>query len=188
MPPNPHPLVVHFTIALIIASVLCDLLGWLWKKPFFHTVGWWNLVFGFFGAFVTVATGLYAEGHVEHTDAAHAVMEKHQTLGLTVLGIVAGLFLWRLLRRGEIPQKLWSLYLVVGIAAVGVMTVGAYYGGELVYTHGVAVRAVSPPPEHQHKPDGEDQEGAHSSAPPDTLSKTKAAQPHVHNGGQTQKH
>lgn len=184
MPPNPHPLVVHFTIALIIVSVLCDLLGWLLKKSFFHTVGWWNLFFGFLGTLVTVATGLYAEDHVAHTEAAHALIEKHETLGLIVLGIIAVLFLWRLLRRGEIPQRLLSLYLLAGVVAIGVLTVGAYYGGELVYTHGVAVRAVSAPPEHRHKPDGEDEEGTHSSAQPDTLSTTKAA----HKGGQAHKH
>lgn len=155
MPPNFHPLVVHFTIALFAVSVLCDLLGWLFKKESLHTVGWWNLLFGFFGALTTVVTGLVAEGSVGHNEAAHAIMQTHKTLGLIVLGTMAALFLWRVIRRGQIPQKLLMVYLLIGVAGVGVMTAGAYYGGELVYTYGVAVRAVPEMTDHEHENGGD---------------------------------
>jgi uncharacterized membrane protein len=71
MPSNLHPLVVHFAIALFFVSVFCDILGWLLKKESLHTVGWWNLLFGFFGAIVTVAAGLLAERSVGHNETAH---------------------------------------------------------------------------------------------------------------------
>ncbi len=165
MPPNPHPLVVHFTVALFSVSVLCDVLGWLLKKEALRTVGWWNLLFGFFGTLVTVATGLLAERSVGHNDAAHAVMQTHKTFGLIVLGLMAALFLWRAFHRGQIPQKLLAVYLLIAIAGVGVMTVGAYYGGELVYTHGMAVRAMPQPASHEHE-SGE--QHRHAAPPPDS--------------------
>lgn len=163
MPPNPHPLVVHFTIALFFISVLCDVLGWLLKKESLHTVGGWNLIFGFFGAIVTVATGLLAERSVGHNDAAHAIMETHKTFGLILLSLMAALFLWRIFRRGQIPQKLLAVYLFIAVLGVGVMSMGAYYGGELVYTHGVGVRAIPKTADHEHESNGRQDHGAPSS-------------------------
>lgn len=180
MPPNPHPLVVHFTIALFSISVLCDVLGWLLRKESLHTVGGWNLIFGFFGAIVTVATGLFAERSVGHNNAAHAIMETHKTFGLIVLGLMAALFLWRIFRRGQIPQKLLPVYLLIAIAGVSAMTVGAYYGGELVYTHGVAVRAMPKTIDHTHESNGHHN---HAAPPPDLSVINEKTQHEAMNGG-----
>lgn len=168
MPPNPHPLLVHFTIALFFVSVLSDVIGWLFKKESLHTVGWWNLVFGFASTVLTAATGLLAERAVGHNDAAHTIMQTHKTLGLIVLGLMAALFLWRAIRRGQIPQKLLAVYLLLAVAGVGVMAAGGYYGGELVYTHGVSVRAMLQPTDGE----GEGDEPHHHAAPPPDSSGT----------------
>jgi uncharacterized membrane protein len=165
MPANLHPLVVHFAIALFSVSVLCDILGWLLKKESLHTVGWWNLIFGFLGAIVTVTTGLLAERSVGHNEAAHAIVETHKTFGLVLLSLVAVLFLWRAFRRGQIPQKLLAVYFFIAVLGVGVMTLGAYYGGELVYTHGVGVRSMPETTEHEHEGNGHQHQ---ATTPPDS--------------------
>jgi uncharacterized membrane protein len=137
-----HPKVVHFTIALFTVSVLLDLLGIVFKKEKFKIAGWYNLVLAGTAAIITVITGLLAEANVAHNDAAHEIMEKHETIGYMVLGFILVLLIWRIMLKGNFPQKLSVVYLGLALAGLGTMFTGAYYGGEMVYTHGVAVKAV----------------------------------------------
>ena len=138
-----HPKVVHFTIALFSLAVLFDLLGMIFKKEYFHRTAWLNLIFASAAGIVTVLTGLLAEANVVHNDAAHEIMETHETVGYFVLGAILILFIWRLVLKGEFPYKASYIYVILGAAGVGLMFTGAYYGGEMVYTHGVAVKAIS---------------------------------------------
>ena len=137
-----HPKVVHFAVALFSLSVLFDLLSVITKKETFHTAGRVNLIFAGAAGIITVITGLIAENRVPHVDAAHEIMEIHETLGFITLGSILLLLVWRLFLKGKLPEKAIALYLFIGIAGLGVMFTGAYYGGEMVYTYGVAVKAV----------------------------------------------
>ena len=69
-------------------------------------------------------------------------METHETIGFIVLGIILLLLVWRIILKGGPVQRLSWLYLLLGIGGVGLMVYGASLGGEMVYTHGVAVKAV----------------------------------------------
>jgi uncharacterized membrane protein len=138
-----HPKVVHFTIALFSLAVLFDLLGMIFKKEYFHNAAWLNLIFASAAGILTVLTGLFAEANVVHNDAAHGIMETHETIGFFVLGTILILLIWRLLLKGKFPDKTSYIYVIIGAAGVGLMFTGAYYGGEMVYTHGVAVKAMS---------------------------------------------
>ena len=144
-----HPKVVHFTIALFSLAVLLDVIGMITKNEKFHWAALLNLIFAGAAAIVTVISGLLAESNVLHNDAAHEIMETHETLGFIVLGSILLLLIWRIILKGNFPGKAVWLYLIIGIGGIGVMFVGADYGGEMVYTHGVAVKAV-PVEEHAH--------------------------------------
>jgi len=151
MPPNPHPLFVHFTLGLLIASVLCDLLGLVLKRNSLHSAGWWNLAFGALAALAAVATGLYAEWTVEHDEAAHRVMEVHKAIGLAALGLTGALFTWRSACKGLLPKRFRPFYLSASVVLVSLLAAGGYYGGELVYKHGVAVQGAQGAPGHPHE-------------------------------------
>jgi uncharacterized membrane protein len=137
-----HPQVVHFTIALFSVYVLFEILGVLTGRQSFRLAAWMNLLFAGAAAIVTVLTGLLAANNVAHNDAAHEIMERHETIGFIVLGIILLLVVWRLFLKGKLPGKLLWLYIVVALVGVGTMFFGAYLGGEMVYTYGVAVKAV----------------------------------------------
>jgi uncharacterized membrane protein len=138
-----HPKVVHFTIALFSVAVQFDLIGMIFKKEYFHNAAWLNLIFASAAGIVTVLTGLLAEANVVHNDAAHGIMETHETIGFFVLGAILILLIWRLVLKGKFPYKTSYIYMIIAAAGVGLMFTGAYYGGEMVYTHGVAVKAMS---------------------------------------------
>ncbi len=80
MTPYLHPAITHFTIALLAASVLFDLLGIFLGKDSLHAAAWWNLLAGSIAAIFTVATGLLAERSAEHDETAHEVLQVHKAI------------------------------------------------------------------------------------------------------------
>ncbi len=137
-----HPILVHFTIALFSLSVLFDILGKLTKKEGFHVAAWFNLLFAGFAVITTVISGLVAESRAPHTDAGHELLSTHATIGFIVSGIIVFLWVWRAVLNGSLPIKGEIIYFIIAILGVGLMFVGGYYGGEMVYTHGYGVKAV----------------------------------------------
>ncbi|MBL8197705.1 MAG: DUF2231 domain-containing protein [Chromatiales bacterium] len=105
--PNWHPLLVHFTIALLtIATLLFMAAAFAGRNRPVHgieTTANWNLWLGAALTVLTVGAGLQAAGSVTHDDAAHLVMENHKlwALGTTVLFLLLALWnAWRV-RRGQ---------------------------------------------------------------------------------------
>ncbi len=139
---NLHPITVHFTIALFSLVVLFDILGWIFSNENFKTASFLNLAFALPAAIASVLTGRYAESLVPHNEVIHEVMEKHETIGYIVIAVIAVIFIWRLATYKKYIRNSPALITIVGIIGFGLMSVGAYYGGELVFTHGVGVKPM----------------------------------------------
>ena len=139
-----HPLVVHFPIALLIASLLFDAVGWWWKRPAFTEAALGIQTLGVLGAIVAVITGNQAEEAVERIPGIHDVLEQHETLGQILLWaglVVVALrffFFWR--RMLGQPTKAFLMVLSLGLAIL--VGVTGYYGGKLVYEFGAGVDRV----------------------------------------------
>jgi uncharacterized membrane protein len=159
--PNIHPLLVHFTIALFTASVAFDILGILTKRESLKAAGWWNLLLAAAAAIVTVITGLFAANTLPHAEEIHELMGIHETLGLIVLGLILVLFIWRGLNHGSVPARLAGVFVLMGIVGVGMMWVGAHYGGEMVYGHGMGVAPMMQEMMHEHHHFHEGSKGEH---------------------------
>jgi len=72
-----HPFVVHFAVALLIISVLFDVVAVTTHRPHFENVGWWNLFIGFFASVFAVITGLYAKNSANFgTGIEHHLIER----------------------------------------------------------------------------------------------------------------
>jgi len=149
---NPHPMFVHFPIALLSVGLLFDILGLLLKRASLKNAGWWCLIVGVAGAIGAATTGLLAEESVPHSDAVHSIMETHETVGLIAAGTFAALLLWRAFNRGRLPGKtaLLRIYILAAVVGVGVMFYGGYLGGVMVFEHGVGGTAVTFKEEHDH--------------------------------------
>jgi len=104
-------------------------------------------------------------------------METHETIGYIVLGIILALLIWRILLKGQFPKKASFLYIILALTGIGFIFTGAYYGGEMVYTHGVAVKAVPVTEEGTgHSHDGGSH--SHSAAVEDDHHSTGIAEDH----------
>ena len=139
-----HPMVVHFPIALLMASVLLDLLAARWHQIGFPEASLYTLIGGLAGAVVSVITGSFAEELVEKSGVPEAALDLHETLGYATLWLFVGLLAIRLgMSRGwlrEIP----ALSIGVGLVGVVILAATGYYGGSLVYEFGAGVARTLP--------------------------------------------
>lgn len=147
---NIHPMFVHFPIALLIFSVVCDILGRLFKKDSLENAGWWGLCLGILAIVLTATTGLLAASSVPHIEAAHELMENHEHLQLIAGAIFLILFIVRIVNKTRLPQRTiaFALYIVVALAGIGTMSFGAHLGGRLVYEFGVGTNIVKAEEHH----------------------------------------
>ncbi len=163
---NIHPLFVHFPIALLTVFVLIDLSGSLFNKPAWRMVAGWFLYVGVIMTMATVAAGLAAEESVAHGGNVHDIMERHETLALTVLALAVLLAVWRFFRRGKLTGGANIVYLGLAILMNIVLIFAADLGGLMVYKYGVNVEAAQTVNQtlfHEHNHGSHDHAGgAHS--------------------------
>jgi uncharacterized membrane protein len=136
---NIHPIFVHFPIALLTLSLVFEMLFLVRSELEFSRVGWWLHMAGTLGLLLSVATGLRAVSDVRLSLGAADIIEYHQQIALLVTGLFTGLLLWRIGVRTTLPQNGRAMYVAAFAAGLILMWLGAWYGGELVYRHGVGV-------------------------------------------------
>ena len=160
--PNWHPILVHFTIALLAIATLLFVVSAVAGRgrgqgramPGVEATANWNLWLGAVLTALTIAAGLQAAGSVTHDDAAHLAMEDHKLWALSTAGLFMLLALWnvvRVRRSQGIGIAFVSLMLValVGLAGTGLR------GADLVFRHGLGVMSLpqvaGESGEHQHE-------------------------------------
>jgi uncharacterized membrane protein len=134
-----HPMVVHFPIALLITSVVFDLLATRWRRESFQEAGFYTLLAGLLGAVVAVVTGAMAEEVAEGNGIPESVLEIHEALGYATLLFFIGLLALRLLMRWGLIRKIPALYLTMGFIGIVILTMAGYVGGSLVFDFGAGV-------------------------------------------------
>lgn len=136
-----HPMVVHFPIALLSASVLFDLLGGKWRSQDFHAASLYSLVLGMAGAVIALASGAMAEEAVEHSGIPVRALEIHEALAFASTAMFAGLLGLRVGQWLGWMQARRPVTVGLGAAAAVLLFVASYYGGDLVYGYGAGVAA-----------------------------------------------
>ncbi len=150
---NIHPLFVHFPIALLISFFIVDFMGSVFKKTNWRDIASGLLYLGTISALFAVIAGFIAEDSVAHGGNVHAIMERHETLGVSVLSLAFILSSWRLLAGGKIKGELNFLYLFLSAILSILISLGADLGGLMVYKYGVSVKAIETGTEnaaHEH--------------------------------------
>jgi len=144
MPTNLHPLFVHFPIALLLTSVALSWAGRLWQGKGLAQASWYTLLLGLVGTLFTLITGLLAARSVPLDSPAIATLSTHRLLGIAtfvVFGLQA-LCTWR--SKGVYSPGKRILHTVIQVIGVALIVAVGLYGGELVYTFGIGVSAMTP--------------------------------------------
>jgi len=142
---NIHPLVVHFPIAFLVGAALFYFLSWIFRNQTFATTAFLLLILGTLAAGAAVGTGLYGEeGVMVSFSVRHHLLEPHEKLMLTTLGVSIGLAIWAMIAR-PFPREKRLLFLILLLVLLGIMTIGADYGARMVYDYNAGGDACSQP-------------------------------------------
>lgn len=168
--PNIHPVIVHFSVALLTTSMILFLVAYARGKTgkdekLLYTA---RLVFwlGMGAILLTVLAGIQAYGTVEHDSVSHGAMTDHRNwaFGAFALYLITAFMVWR-----ERKGGLGMLSLICLIVASLTLVTVAYKGGHLVYKYGLGVQSLPEKAgadhDHEHAEDAD-----HDDAPEITKS------------------
>ncbi len=129
-----HPALVHFPIALLPVAVGADAVGNLTRNRELYSVGRIGIRLAAASAAIAGVFGFIAQEEANIEEASQPILQTHRTLNIAALGVVTALAI----KRAAMKRPTVG-YLLAGLGAIAAVSVSAYYGGKLVYTHGVAV-------------------------------------------------
>lgn len=133
----PHTVVVDFAVALLITSIISDLLAQVAEDEELRIVGSWTLLFGTLAAAFAALSGFSAASAAAPTGEAEALVLNHRNSGLVTLSCFVPLAVWRLVRR---PQTLGTAYWTLALIGLTALVFTAYLGGTAVFQYGVGVQ------------------------------------------------
>jgi uncharacterized membrane protein len=147
-----HPMIIHFPIVLLIQAALIDVLvvvrgGTLCGTEVLPLVGRLSLLAGAAAAVAAVVFGYIAHDIAMTKGFSDALIEQHEGLGVTTASVFVALAILRFAAprlgfrfEGRRSQAVAALTL----AGVALLITTAYFGGSLVYGHGVNVATTTP--------------------------------------------
>ena len=190
--PRLHAALNDLPAALLLVAVLFDLASALARRPALRVVGFATMLAGAVGGVLAVISGLQAEEHIAHGEAVHQIMETHETLALTTLGIFAVLALWRVFREKRMGGAERGVTLALSLIGLGVLIATAALGGRMVFEHAAGIptqvlqEEMHERAEGHHHHEGEADEPDHDHAAPaptpseSTVAPDSAPAPHTH--------
>lgn len=133
-----HPVAVHFPIALLTLGLAAAWWAKLRGEPrWLEEAVPWLLWLGTLSAWTAMGLGLLAEETAPHVPTAWKTVDLHETMAFWTVGLFTGLSVWRYWF-GKRAQ--WA-FLALWLAASAVLLGTGYFGGELVFTHGMGTAA-----------------------------------------------
>jgi uncharacterized membrane protein len=157
---NPHPMLVHFPIALWLTALLFWTLALWLRRDALWDAGRWLLYLGSLGALAAVGTGLWAAEQLGHDSPGHELVHVHRNWMLlaSALGLAVTIAAFAT-RRRAIPRARWLLSGLLSVVALLVM-LGADRGALLVFRYGLGTTGGAPAASRMHADPGRDTEGA----------------------------
>jgi len=125
-----HPVIVHFPIALFIASAVFDIVAVWRKQPAFAAVAYFNLVGAAMTIPLAIATGLGAWRWQLEGARLKGNLELHLVCALTTAALIL-LLCWRRSRlraRGDSPRAAYFAVMALGLMMI---TLTGHLGGIL---------------------------------------------------------
>lgn len=126
-----HRVLVHFPIALLVISLLFDVLGYLKKNPALTTAAYYNLIVAGVTAPFTVATGLLAWIFAFGQAPLQGFLLYHLILGVTSMLLIWALWWVRVRNQGRLEGAAGRTYVILGALSFMVISLTGHLGGWL---------------------------------------------------------
>ncbi len=135
-----HPMVVAYPIALYTVSIVTDLIYVGVGDPFWYRVSFWLILFGVVTNVSAGFTGIFDFLALNNQHPAYRAAVVHLTFGSMIFVVyLIGLFLrsW-----GMPPEETPWFPIILNLVGGGMLGIQGWYGGELVYRHGIGVERL----------------------------------------------
>lgn len=131
---HPHPMTVHFPIALLMTTSLLTLMGWLFKSDFLITAGFTNLVIGTIATPTAIATG-FLSFHFNYQNKWTSTFRLKLMLGVLffLLAFSALLIHWAVPGSIEQPGTWQKAYLILTLCLPPLVGFTGYLGGTITF-------------------------------------------------------
>ena len=136
-----HPALVHFPIACWSLATAADLASLLWGKPAWMLAGVLLLV-GTVTAIAAMATGFVELLKVDADHPATRDLNRHMLFVMAAWSLYAASLFLRL--QGTTLTEPDAVDLILSVAGFACLCVAGWFGGKLVYGHGLGM-ATRPP-------------------------------------------
>ena len=137
-----HPKIVHFPVAMLFLAGICYLLHFFIKNQYLDRFGFFLHLGGTIATVAAIFSGNYAESTIIQTETIHEIVEEHEFLGMLTGWVFGLLLVWAYLRQKSKFMVEKVAFLVIFVLGLGILTIGAAHGGELVYDHGAGVKPM----------------------------------------------
>lgn len=168
--PRLHAALNDLPAALLLVTVLFDAGAWITRRESLRAAALWTLWAGVIGGWAAVLAGLEAEDVIDHGEAIHDIMERHETLALVTMGVFTVVLAYKLLRRGSLSRTEELLSRSISLAGLVTLVWTARLGGKMFFEHAAGVPTAALEPEirdralshghHEHKGQATDSGGA----------------------------
>ncbi len=125
-----HPLVVHFPIALWLASTFFDLMAWRRDDAFFRRAAYWLVGLGLLGAAISIGFGWLDLLAAEAQGVGTALLIRHRVHSLAAYCATA-CFLAEYIWRWQTDNHVGRLLLALSVLGALLIAITGYLGAGL---------------------------------------------------------
>ncbi|MEC4819038.1 MAG: DUF2231 domain-containing protein [Scytonema sp. PMC 1069.18] len=141
--PDPlHPIIVHFVIAMVFFSFVCDVVGYLTRNHRLFEVSFWNMFVASSAIFFAIIIGQLEAGLARPYEAAQQTLTYHTIIGWSLSALFVGITAWRFVIRARNPLKVPPAYLGVATFLLCLVSLQVYLGSKLFWVYGLHVEPV----------------------------------------------
>ena len=152
--PRLHAALNDLPAALLVVAVLFDFAAWGLKRESLRWAALWTLWAGVIGGWAAVIAGELAEDVIEHGEAIHELMEKHETLALVTMSVFTVILGVKLLRRFALKPAEEIALRVLSIAGFVLILWTGKVGGQMMFEHAAGVPTATMQTEIQDRAAG----------------------------------
>ena len=180
-----HALLNDFPAALLVVAVAFDFAAATTKRESLMWAAIWTLWAGVIGGWVAVVAGKLASGSIEHGEAIHEIMEKHENMALITMSLFTVVLGWRLLRRFQMPAQELALTRMLSVIGIAGLVWTGILGGRLMFEHAAGIPSRTLQAEIENRKEGHQHEAGeeHEHAADSASDTTKRTAPHPHPPG-----
>ncbi|WP_428962473.1 DUF2231 domain-containing protein [Micromonospora fluostatini] len=131
-----HPMLVMFPVALLVTTVLFDVIDTVGGPDFLGEVAYWNLTVGLVGGLLAASAGLFDLLAIPSGTRAKRVALTHAAANVAVILLFAAVWAVRL---NADSRAAGGALIAIEVVGLGILGVSAWLGGELVDRLGVGV-------------------------------------------------